>query len=477
MVATIKRRWLGDHRAGRRGLPANPSGSTLAPDPIDVHAVRRHFAFPGLARTVTNNAASTQPPDELLALYRSLAPGYENVHRGQSSASQEMTARFEESYDTIARFIGAPGRASIALYRNTTEAINAVMYALLTEFRDGDNVVITMMEHNSNYVPWYAMCREILPRFGRRPDYRLARFDPVTGELDLDHMESLIDSRTKLVCCTGASNFLGTKNPLRTIRALANASGYLQPDGERRSHLLIDGAQLVPGSFVDVRDLDMEYLAFSFHKMLAPFGVGVLYAKQHLLRSSLPFLYGGDMIAEGRVFPERVEYNALPWKYSAGTPNILGAIVSAQALRILLDLAMTPRNLTHFQSAKPIEREAVRAAMDRVSAWNGRLTARALEGLRTIPGITIYGPRDPSRRTSLVAFNLAGRDPVGVAEALNAAGVESRAGCHCATLAHHALGLDTPASCRLSFYLYNTLDDVDRAVDAVARVGRQSCSR
>jgi len=138
---------------------------------VDVQAIRRHFVFPGVGRVVTNNAASTQPPGELLELYRSLAAGYENVHRGQSDASRAMTALFEESYDTIARFLGAPGRASIALYRNTTEAINAVMYSLLTEFRDGDNVVTTMMEHNSNYVPWYAMCREILPRLGRRVEH------------------------------------------------------------------------------------------------------------------------------------------------------------------------------------------------------------------------------------------------------------------------------------------------------------------
>src|SRR5689334_12412629 len=279
---------------------------------LDVRAVRRHFLFPGRGRVALNNAASTQPPRELLDLFRSLGPDYENVHRGQSTASQRMTAQFEESYDTIARFLGAPGRASIALYRNTTEAINAVMYSLLTEFRDGDNVVTTMMEHNSNYVPWYALCREILPRLGRRVEYRLARFDPGTGELDLDHLASLIDTRTKLVCCTGASNFLGTRNPLAAISALANASGYRQTSGERRTHVLIDGAQLVPGSFVDVQDLDVEYLSFSFHKMLAPFGVGVLYTKPHLLASSLPFLYGGDMIAEGRVFPDLVEYNDLP---------------------------------------------------------------------------------------------------------------------------------------------------------------------
>ncbi len=354
------------------------------------------------------------------------------------------------------------------MYRNTTEAINAVMYSLLTEFRDGDNVVTTTMEHNSNYVPWYAMCREILPRLGRRVDYRLARFDPGTGELDLDHLSSLIDARTKLVCCTGASNFLGTRTPLHAVRALADASGYPQPTGERRSYLLVDGAQLVPGSYVDVQALDVDYLAFSFHKMLAPFGVGVLYGKPHLLASALPFLYGGDMVAEGRVFPERVDYNRLPWKYAAGTPDILGAIVSAQALRLLLDLALTPEHPTYFGTAEPIEPVAVHAAMHRLSTWNQQLTSRALDGLDAIGGITVYGPRDPARRTSLVAFNLAGHDPADVAEALNQAGVESRAGCHCATLAHHALDLTPPASCRLSFYLYNTPDEVDQAVAAVA---------
>ena len=438
--------------------------------PLDVRAIRGHFGFPELGRVVTNNAASTQPPGELLALYASLGPGYENVHRGQSSASQAMTALFEESYDTIAQFVGAPSRASVALYRNTTEAINAVMYSLLTEFRDGDNVVTTLMEHNSNYVPWYGLCREILPRLGRRVQCRLARFDPVTGELDLGHLASLIDARTKLVCCTGASNFLGTRPPLDQVRALADASGYCQPNGERRSYLLVDGAQLVPGSFTDVQALDVDFLAFSCHKLLAPFGVGVLYGKQHLLEAMLPFLYGGDMIAEGQVFPDKVGYNALPWKYAAGTPNILGAIVSGQAVRMLLDLALSPRRPAYFGTGKPIERPAVREAMGRVAAWNRQLTARVLDGLSQIPGITIYGPRQAERRTSLVAFNLTGRDPILTAQLLDRAGIEARAGCHCATLAHHSLKLDPPASCRLSFYLYNTPAEVDRAVAAVAAI-------
>jgi cysteine desulfurase/selenocysteine lyase len=196
----------------------------------------------------------------------------------------------------------------------------------------------------------------------------------------------------------------------------------------------------------------------------------VLYGKQHLLESSLPFLYGGDMIAEGQVFPDRVGYNGLPWKYAAGTPNILGAIVSAQALRLLLDLALSPKRPVYFGTGKPLGRHAVQDAMGRITAWNRQLTARALDGLAAIPGITIYGPREVERRTSLVAFNLAGHDPMSVAQALDRAGIEARAGCHCATLAHHALKLDPPASCRLSFYLYNTPAEIDTAVAAVTAI-------
>ena len=444
---------------------------------LDVRAIRKHFVFPDARRVVTNNAASTQPPRELLELYRSLAPGYENVHRGQSSASQQMTALFEASYGTIAAFLGAPGPECIALYRNATEAINAVMYTLLTEFRDGDNVVTTLAEHNSNYVPWHGLCREILPRLGRRVNCRLARFDPLTGEIDVDHLASLIDHRTKLVAVTGASNFLGTRTPLVAVKALADTSGYRQPDGETRSLLLVDGAQLVPGSHVNVQSLGVDYLAFSMHKMLAPFGIGVLYTRRQLASRQLPFLYGGDMIAEGQVFPSHVGYNSLPWKYSAGTPNILGAIVSAQALRLLLDLALSPRQRSYFGTARPIQPSVVHAAMHRIAAWNTSLTAQALDQLRVIDGITIYGPADAARRTSLVAFNLAGRDPVEVARALDRAGIEARAGCHCATLAHHALGLNPPASCRLSFYLYNTPREIEHAVAAVAAIAADRRTR
>lgn len=433
------------------------------PEPLDVQAVRKHFLFPERGRIVTNNAASTQPPVELLDLFRGLAPDYENVHRGQSDASRAMTALFEESYDTIARFINAPGRENIVLTRNATEAINLVMYSLLTTFRDGDNVVTTMMEHNSNYVPWYALSKEILPKFGVRVECRLARFDPCTGELDLDHLASLVDARTKLVCCTGASNFFGTKTPLAVVKDIADRSGYVQPDSDCRSLLLVDGAQLVPSSFVDVQAMGADFLSFSFHKMLAPFGVGVLYAQRHLLQMSLPFLYGGDMIAEGQVGPDHVDYNALPWKYAAGTPNIPGTIASGQALRLLLDLSLNPDRHRHFRTELLITRQFVQNAMNRVTGYTRALTSAALDALHRVPGITIYGPDSADRRTPLVAFNIAGWNPLHLAEALNEAGVESRAGCHCATLAHRDLKLDPPASCRLSFYIYNTLEEVEYA--------------
>jgi cysteine desulfurase/selenocysteine lyase len=436
---------------------------------LDVERIRSHFDFVRTGRVPTNNAASTQPPRELVDLYRRLVPWYENVHRGQSAASRRTTALFEGSYDTIAGWLNAPSRRGIATYRNTTEAVNAVMYSLMTEFRDGDNVVTTLLEHNSNFVPWYALGHEILPRFGRRVEVRLARFD-ASGRLDLDHLASLVDGRTKLVCCTGASNFFGTKPDLAAVRAIADASGYRQPNGERRSLLLVDGAQLVPSSAVDVQAMDVDYLAFSFHKLLAPFGVGVLYAKEQLLRNARPFLYGGDMIAEGQVAPDRVAYNDLPWKYAAGTPNILGVIVSAQALRLLVDLVNPDEPRRYFETADPLPRAAIEQTMRRVNRSTMDLTARAWQALRQVGGLTAYGPADPEERAPLVSFNIAGMSPFAVAEMLDRYGIEARAGCHCATLAHRALGLDPPASCRLSFALYNTTEDVDRATDALARI-------
>jgi len=437
---------------------------------LDTKRIRKSFPAVLSGRLVSNNAASTQIPTELLDLMGKLAVNYDNVHRGQSDASMSTTELFESSYDTIADFIGAPSRKNVILFRNTTEAINAVMYSLMTEFKDGDNVVTTYMEHNSNYVPWYALTREILPKFGIHTEYRLAKFDKETGKLDLDHLRSLVDEKTKLVCGTGASNFLGTKNPLEELRKIADSSGYRQPSGYEGSYLLIDGAQTVPNIYLDVDKLGMDFLAWSFHKMISPFGVGGLYGKEEVLDSMRPFLYGGDMIADGTVSPEKVEYNVLPWKFTAGTPNILGTILSAQGIRLLLDFALGAEEPVYFMTGKRLDRSDVKKAMDNIEDHEKELAQEALNILSEIPSIEIYGPKEPEERTSLVAFNCPGVSPFDVAKELNEVGVESRAGCHCASLAGRYYELQPPASCRLSFYIYNDLEDVRRACEAVKKI-------
>jgi cysteine desulfurase/selenocysteine lyase len=234
--------------------------------------------------------------------------------------------------------------------------------------------------------------------------------------------------------------------------------------------LLVDAAQLAPSTYVDVRQLDVDYLAFSFHKIFAPFGVGVLYGKEHLLEASLPFQYGGDMIAEGQVSPSHVEYNDLPWKFAAGTPNIVGVILSAQALRLIVDLTGDSGGAGYYQNDTPLSAAVVNTSMDRINQHTARLTAEALSRITSIPGVTVYGSADAAHRSPLVAFNVAGWNPFELASALDEMGIEARAGCHCATLAHHALGLDPPASCRLSFAVYNTIEDVETAMDAVEKL-------
>ncbi|MFA5188949.1 MAG: aminotransferase class V-fold PLP-dependent enzyme [Patescibacteria group bacterium] len=436
---------------------------------IDTKKIRKFFPAIKAGRILSNNAASTQVPVQLLEFLKKLVIQYDNVHRGQSHSSVLTTEEFESSYDTIAQFIGASSRKNIILYRNATEAINSVMYSLLTEFKDGDNIVTTFMEHNSNYVPWYGLCQEILPKFGINVEYRIVKFDKENGELDLNHLKSLVDQRTKIVCCSGASNFLGTINPIKEIKNIADSSGYIQPNGDKRSYLLIDGAQVVPNTYINVNELGVDFLVWSFHKMLAPFGAGALYAKEELLLKMRPFLYGGDMIAEGMVSPEKVGYNSLPWKFTAGTPNILGTILSAQALRLLMDFSLNPGRQKYFMTDKKLERADVKKAMDNIEAHEKILIGEALKILGEMPSLNIYGPKSATKRTALVAFTCKNKSPFEIADKLSGLGVESRAGCHCATLAHKFYGLNPPASCRLSFYIYNDIEDVRKACLAVKK--------
>ncbi|MFH1696485.1 MAG: aminotransferase class V-fold PLP-dependent enzyme [Candidatus Diapherotrites archaeon] len=440
---------------------------------FNAETVRKHFPAIRAGRIVTNNAATTQAPDCLLDLHRELALMYENVHRGQSSASIHTTRLFENAYSLVADFIGAESWREIIFYRGTTEAINSVMYSLMTEFRDGDNVVTTYLEHNSNYVPWYGLTKEILPKFGINVECRLAKFDKETGEIDLRHLAELVDRRTKIVCCTGASNFLGTKQPISKIRKIANDSGYKQPNGIGRSYLLIDGAQLVPHSYVDVVKQDIDFLGWSFHKMFSPFGSGALYGKKEILETIPCFQYGGDMIADGQVTPETVGYNKLPWKFTAGTPNILGTILAGEATKFLVESALGKDEDCADIGRGHMKRHRVRRAMNNITNYGTKLGQQLIDGLTAIPGLTLYGPTDARKKTSLAAFTIKNKDTFDIAKQLATRGIEARAGCHCATLAHYFYGINPPASCRISPYFYNTPKEIKYIVESVREIAEQ----
>lgn len=432
---------------------------------MDTSRIRKHFpAIIKGKRICTNNAATTQIPQELLDLSTKLYSEYDNVHRGQSKASIEITEKFEESYKKIANFIGAKDWRNVLLFRGTTEAINAVMYSLMTEFRNGDNIVLTYLEHNSNYIPWYALCKEIAPNFGIRIEYRIVGFDKESGELDLTDLEEKVDRRTKIISCTGASNFLGIKPQIDKVVKIGKRSGYNHPNGLSGSYVLIDGAHLVPNSPVDVEKMDIDFLAWSFHKMLAPVAVGGLYVKQDILKTLKPFQYGGDMIAEGKVTKENVEYNELPWRFTAGTPNIIGTILAGEVVDLLVDIVLGDK----FKNLSYIERKE--NAMISIQIYERILTQYLLDELTSINGVTVYGPKDASKKTSVVGFNIKGQDPKNVSKQLDSMNIEARAGCHCATLAHHYLEIDPPESCRISPYIYNTMDEMRFVVEAIKKI-------
>jgi cysteine desulfurase/selenocysteine lyase len=399
-----------------------------------------------------------------LKLNEELYLHYDNVHRGQSNASVITTKRFEDAYKKIAILIGAKNWQNILLYRGTTEAINAVMYSLITEFISGDNIVLTYLEHNSNYVPWYALCKEIAPRFGIKLEYRLVKFNKETGKLDIDDLKEKVDRRTKIISCTGASNFLGAKPPIEKISKIARHSDYQHTNGINGSYILIDGANLVPNTSIDVEKLDIDFLTWSFHKMLAPVAVGGLYVRQEVLESLRPFHYGGDMIAEGKVTPEHVEYTEIPWKHTAGTPNIIGTILAGEITKLIPNLVLGNKDSNLSSRSRIIK------AMDSIQKYEGMLTQYLLDELSSIDNVDLYGPQNANNKTPVISFNIQGKNPIDVAKKLNDMGIESRAGCHCATLAHHYLGINPPASCRISPYFYNTIEEMEYVVKAINKI-------
>jgi len=399
--------------------------------PLDVAAIRQDF--PILARRVhdkplvyLDNAATSQKPRQVI---QALVDYYEqtnaNIHRGLHTLAEEATDAYERARGKVARFIGASGADEIVFTRNTTEALNLVAYTWAVDnIREGDEIVISTMEHHSNIVPW----QWVAERQGAVLKYAEVDDD---GKLDLAQIEQLVTDRTKLVSMMHVSSVLGTINPIKEIARIAHAKGAL---------LMADGAQSVPHLPVNVAELDCDFLAFSSHKMLGPTGVGVLWGRREILQEMRPFLGGGEMIEI--VERQTTTYNVLPWKYEAGTPNIADVIALGAAIDYLTELGM-----------------------DRVRAHEIEITAYALEKLSKVPGITIYGPKTAEERGGVVAFTVDDLHPHDLGQIVDYDGVAIRAGQHCCQVLSHAIGV--PATARASFYVYNTPEEVDVLVAAV----------
>jgi len=393
-----------------------------------------------------DNAATTHKPRQVLETIQAFYTTYNaNIHRSPHRLGQEATELYDDARRNVARFIGAEWPEEVIFVRGTTEGINLVAYSLALggsrRLRPGDEVVVTVMEHHSNLVIWQKVrdwCGVTLKVVDTRED----------GTLDMRQMREAITARTRLVCCTHVSNVLGTINPVQETGELAHRASAL---------FLVDGAQSVPHLPVNVREIGCDFLAFSGHKMLAPMGIGALYGRRDLLEEMSPFLYGGGMVAD--VSLEEAVWNALPWKFEGGTPNVCGAVA--------LGGATDRRTGRHLEGAVDY---LARLGMEAVRAHERALTARALEGLRAIEGVRVYGPLDPEQRSGVVAFSVAWSDAHLVAQLLNDEGVAVRSGEHCGFPLAGRLAVE--GTVRASFYVYNTMDEVERFIEALDDIVR-----
>ena len=400
---------------------------------FDVSRIRADF--PILERQVRgrdlvylDSAASSQKPTVVLeAMDTYYRTTHSNVHRGVHTLSEEATAQYEGARAKVSQFIGACCPKEVIWTRNATEAINLVAYSWgRANLRQGDHVLLTEMEHHANLVPWQILAAE---------KGLVLDFIPVAddGTLHLEGLTRRLTPRTKLLAFTAASNVLGTLNPVEEITQAAHRVGAL---------VLVDGAQSVPHLAVDVQQLDIDFMAFSAHKMLGPTGIGALWGRRELLNAMPPFLGGGDMIRE--VHLRSFKPSELPWKFEAGTPAIAEAIGFGAAVEYLEALGM-----------------------DAVHAHEQEVTTYALARLSEIKGLRILGP-SADRRGGLVAFTLGDIHPHDIAGALDTMGIAVRAGHHCAMPLHERLGI--PASARASFYIYTTRAEIDALVDGLDRV-------
>ncbi|MER2041949.1 cysteine desulfurase [Desemzia incerta] len=373
-----------------------------------------------------DNAATSQKPTTVLAAVEQYyRQNNANVHRGVHTLAERATAQYEAARQKVQHFIHAKESAEVLFTRGTTTSLNWVAKSYgEAVVQPGDEIVISIMEHHSNIVPWQQLAkrqRAVLKYIDITPE----------GLLDMDSLRSQLTNKTKIVSLAHVSNVLGVVNPIQEIAHLVHEAGAV---------LVVDGAQAVPHQKVDVQELDVDFYAFSGHKMLGPTGIGVLYGKRHLLEQMEPVEFGGEMI--DIVTEQESTWKELPWKFEAGTPNIAGAI----GLGAAIDYMET-------------------VGVDDIQQHEKELMQYLWPKLTAIPGLTIYGPKDLNQRTGIITFNLEGIHPHDVATAMDMEGVAIRAGNHCAQPLMTRLGCGS--STRASFYVYNTTADADKFVEAL----------
>lgn len=408
---------------------------------LEPYKIRRDF--PILNRKVNghpliyfDNAATSQKPKQVIEAVKDFYENHNaNVHRAVHTLSQEASELYEKAHEEVAQFINAKGMEETIFVRGTTEAINLVAYSWgFRNLGKQDEVLISLMEHHSNIVPW-----EIMSKIkGFKIRYAEVKED---GTLNYESFENLATSRTKLVCMSHVSNITGVVNDIQRISKSTHQNGAL---------LIVDAAQSVPHMPVDVQKLDVDFLAFSGHKMLAPTGIGVLYGKRALLEDMEPFQGGGDMIKEVDYSPRTkrcsIRWNSLPWKFEAGTPHISGGVGLMEAVHYLKQLGMK-----------------------NVAAHEEMLTKYAMQRMKDCgEKVEIYGPKDASAKCGIIPFGVAGLSSHDVALFLDNYGIMIRSGFHCAQPLHQLLKLNSSA--RASFYIYNTKEEVDRFIEVLKEI-------
>ena len=401
---------------------------------IDADKIKQDF--PILFQSVNDepliyldNAATSQKPRQVLdAIQHYYEHDNANIHRGVHTLAERATTHYEEAREKLRRFINAASTKEVLFTRGTTTGLNWVSRSFGDSvIEEGDEIYITPMEHHSNVVPWQQLAK--------RKNAKLV-YLPLTadGFVDVQKSAEVISAKGKILSVCHASNVLGITNPIKELAELIH---------RQNGYIVVDGAQSVPHMKVDVQALDADFYAFSGHKMLGPTGSGILYGKEALLNAMEPVEFGGEMI--DFVYDYESTWNVLPWKFEAGTPNIVGGIGLGAAVDYL---------------------EAI--GMDEIEAYEKELVRYVLPKLQAIEGISVYGPADPEKHTGVITFNLDGIHPHDLATAFDMEGIAVRAGHHCAQPLMRYL--DVHATARASFYFYNTFEDADRFIDSLKKI-------